>query len=460
MAINGDINFGDPENQFNSTGWVTPFEMGEGGSLEPPLALGPLELDGVLEPGNLTRASLTLPHFGAAAGDDLRLLPAFTLDAFCYVGEVGAGDLELPALAASGGTDLCLLPLFTLDADGNAGVLVTGAVQLPSLTAAGALDPALPLPALAVDATGTAGTLGSGAVQLPDFAVAAVFGAQTAITLPLLLLDASGISGSVAQGNAVLPALAAAGAAYQDNTADGALTLAVYFSAGVLVASNLIDAAVTLPQPTLVATLATGNRAQGELALPLLLLAAHGYADGFGAGAVSLPAYLLAAVLDADAAPGAPTRSTIALNTRLRALTLYDGLHANSYARLHGVTLAATADGIVSLDGPDDLGVPISAYLSGGISDLGSAQMKTVLGAYVGLRAAGTLEMTVTVDQHQACVYALVPSQAAPNLHTARVKFGRGLQGSYWQWQLASRNGADFMLDRIGLAVLPQQRRL
>lgn len=149
---------------------------------------------------------------------------------------------------------------------------------------------------------------------------------------------------------------------------------------------------------------------------------------------------------------GAATTPGVVINTHARAVTTYAGLAFNSLAEFNGAFLAATAAGIVSLEGDTDQGQPIVAQVAGGVSDLSEAKMKRVLSAYAGYRAGGDLELTMVNDGQSVAIYRLEPRRL-DEPHASRVKLGRGAVGRYWQWKLANRDGADFAMDALSLEV-------
>lgn len=150
---------------------------------------------------------------------------------------------------------------------------------------------------------------------------------------------------------------------------------------------------------------------------------------------------------------------TVVVNTHTNAVTTYAGIAANSACVFNGVVLLATADGIVALEGNDDAGAPISASVTSGVSELGAETIKRVVTGIAGYRAAGDIELTLVADGHNESTYVLQPRRL-DDPHAARVKFGRGAKGRYWQWTLANRDGAAFSLDSLSLDAQALSRKL
>jgi hypothetical protein len=399
-----------------------------------------LELDASLEPA-LALAELQL----AASG---------------YAGNVGDALLTLPTWTLKGATaDGLILPQLSLDATGDAAALITADITLPQLALAGALDAALPLPGWTLDGALLAGTVSAAQLTLPVWTALGDCGLMADVTLPDLAVDGAGLAGTVASGAISMPVWLADTSAYQDTTSSGNVTFGLLSVAGGMLSDALIDASVTLPLASLSATGLAGTVSGATLTLPLFTLDGHGYFDNIGTASVELLALLVNGTLDNDQ-PLAATVPTLALNTVLRAVTLYDGVLANSYASFNGLTLAATEHGIVALSGDTDLGAAIRASVMSGISDLDSPQLKRVLSGFVGYRASGAMSLTLITDEHHEYVYQLDPRQIAADLHPSRVKLGRGVTGRYWQWALDNRDGADFSLDNFTMEVEPLKRRI
>jgi hypothetical protein len=149
----------------------------------------------------------------------------------------------------------------------------------------------------------------------------------------------------------------------------------------------------------------------------------------------------------------------VVVNTHTNAVTTYAGISANSACMFNGIALLATDAGIVALQGDTDLGAPIAASVTGGVTDFGDEHIKRVLTGIAGYRADGDVELTLTADGHHEAVYRLLPRRIGEQ-HATRVKFGRGAKGRYWQWRLTNRDGAGFALDSLALDVQPLGRKL
>lgn len=151
------------------------------------------------------------------------------------------------------------------------------------------------------------------------------------------------------------------------------------------------------------------------------------------------------------------------VNTEAKAFTRYSNYPFNSFAQIGGRYYGAREDGIYELAGDDDAGAAINAFVRGGLSDLGTSQLKRAPAMYLGYTAGGRLVMKVTAindagvrEEH----WYSVEDRPAGALREGRVKIGRGLKSTYWGWELANVDGADFALDQISWVPMVLERRL
>jgi hypothetical protein len=422
MATDGNINLGD------LSGKVTPFLLA--GSLESALPLPPFALDATGETGQ-----------------------AF---------EGFAPALQLAAFSGDGGmADGMVLRAPRLQALAVAGASINAILALPAFGAAGSLDGPLALPPLALSASGAAGATAQGALALSAFQLAAQAIDHAALALPPFDLAGAMLAGQLARGQSQLAGWILDAEAWRDTLASGQAQLPLLQLQAVGRADSAIDAVITLSAPELAAAAVSGSVATASLTVPLYASAADGeggpgaIAEIIGSATVLLPAFGASAVTVHLARPAA---AAVLLNTRIKGVTRYEGLAANSFATFAGVQLAATPDGIVALMGETDLGFPITASITAGTSDFGAAERKRIEAGYVGYRAGGDMELTLITDEHHEYTYRLAARQMADAIHGNRVKFGRGVDGRYWQWKLANTGGGAFELASVQLDVVPLSR--
>lgn len=403
-----------------------------------------------------------LPEFDSAGSLEAALpLPALQADAAVGLnGNVGAGAVTLARLV-SGGSLEGALKLAQLNVAGVllGGARIDGAAVLAQLGLTASLEAALALPALAMAATLIAGGTASGAIVLAALDAHGVSGpAGNAVLAPL---TAGGVlrAGNLGNGDATLARPSMAAVLYQNNSAAGAARLEPLGALGVAISSARSDGDARLAAPTLAAVMLAGN-ISGAVTVELALLAvdADGYASAIGSAVVRLP--LLALDARMTGALAAPVFTGVVLHTRsANAVTTYSGADFNSLCSFNGLLLAASSTGIYALTGDSDAGLPITAVLASGVADFQSEQFKRVLAGYAGYSADGDLELTIATDGARQHVYALTPRRPGV-LHAARVKFGRGVDGRYWQWRLSNRAGAAFALDALTLDAVALSRRI
>jgi hypothetical protein len=425
------------------------------------LPLPRLGVSGTMPPELIGAANAALPvllvdarmiESAAAPANGAANWSIWQIAATMHGGTIADGNLPLPRFGVLG----TMPPELIGDAN----------LALPALHLAGALiesaaapaDAGATLPAFQLAATLAAGGMVDGAALLRAPVVAAEAYASTEASADLRLpqpgLAAFATADSVTHGAVSLRQLEADG--NLTATIEGAATLRQLDLVAFGNAAAVIHGDVQLVAIETSAAAVPGNIAMASITVPLLHVDADGYLDTVGTATVALP--LLAMEGVGIASVPAPVFTAVAVNTRNQAATTYEGLGFNSVTSFNGMVLAATADGIVALAGDTDQGAPIAAMLASGVTSMDSEQMKRVLCGYAGYSATGNLELTLITDTHHEYVYALVPEQVG-QLHAARVKFGRGVEGRYWQWKLANKAGAHFALDKLTLDVSPLSRR-
>lgn len=420
-----------------------PDNLASGALGWPQLALSAALLPGQLANGGLL--ALAAPTVAAALIGDLLADGALLLRA----PTLSATALNNPAGVAPGeAAGVVTVAALAVAATGQAGSLSLGAALLAPLSLGGVL---------------VGEQVGAASATLPGFMAAGVMAATSAptsadaaISLPLWQVTGTLGAGNMADAALLLRAPVLSALAHVSNDASGALTLPAASVAASSSHTALIEGAVTLLAPSMLASAAPGNIGVASITVPLLRVDADGHADAVGTATVSLPLLELNATGSATVAN--PVFTGVAVNTRTQAASTYSGLDFNSVTSFNGMVLAATADGIVALAGDTDQGTAIAAMLASGVSGMESEQFKRVLCGYAGYSATGNLELTLITDTHHEYVYALVPEQIG-QLHAARVKFGRGVDGRYWQWKLANKAGAHFALDALTLDITPLSRR-
>lgn len=147
-----------------------------------------------------------------------------------------------------------------------------------------------------------------------------------------------------------------------------------------------------------------------------------------------------------------------ALNTESTGVTQYEQYPFNSLAKFGERYLGAGAMGICELSGSTDAGQHIQARLKTGVSDFGSPMKKRIDRAYLGITADGGIILKTITNKGIEDWYQLTPRDG--DVHTERVKLGKGVKSRYWQFELSNSDGADFELESLELEPIILSRRL
>jgi hypothetical protein len=146
------------------------------------------------------------------------------------------------------------------------------------------------------------------------------------------------------------------------------------------------------------------------------------------------------------------------LNTESSGVTQYDQYPFNSLTRFGNRYLGAGAMGICELSGDTDNGQLIAAKLKTGVTDFDSPMRKRVDRAYLGITAEGDILLKVTTDKGVEDGYQCTPRVG--DIHTERVKLGKGVKSRYWQFELSNSEGANFELESLEWVPIILSRRL
>lgn len=154
--------------------------------------------------------------------------------------------------------------------------------------------------------------------------------------------------------------------------------------------------------------------------------------------------------------------TAMVLNTESLGITEYDNYPFNSFGKLGQTYLGATDSAIYALTGATDDGQNIDAVIRSGMTNFGTNLYKRVPRAYLGYTSDGalimkTLSMTGGVKTERW--YELTPRTAAAPTG-ARIKLGRGIKATYWQFELVNKAGADFDISSLQLFPMILNRRV
>lgn len=385
---------------------------------------------GVGSPGASGASAATLPSitgFGAGPDTSAQSLAAWTASGAGVVGHVGDSAVTLPVATAGGA--------------GAVPVVGTSAQALPSVEGEGA---------------GSTNELGTSAETLPSITAESSGGFASFQSIPAWMASGVGLTGQLGTSHQTLPSVTGDGSSLVVLVGASDQTLPIEIPASVGLAGVAGISNATLARIILAAEGLTGQVGTSSVDLPVVIADSAGHLQVVGTTSLTLPAIIAEATQ--PAASSGALAETLAMNTEKFGLTNYS-VAFNSFAVFNGVTLAANAIGIFALTGDTDNGAIISARAKAGQTDFGDSRHKRVKTAYVGLRTRGEMVLRVTADEGDEYEYPVISTGSA-DLHTERVKLGRGLKGRYWQPEIANVNGADFDLDSIELVPELLSRRV
>ncbi len=323
------------------------------------------------------------------------------------------------------------------------------------------------LPPLTLEATMLTGGRIDGNVTLPLVVITATFGPPTLLKLPFLQLDGRMEAGqTLTMGNGILPALRLVGEALQLGDIEGACRLPILEMNATVAHGTVAEGAATLPMLQASGRIDAGQSIAGDITLPALTL------DGVLFPQNNITSNIVLPMLEVDGwatfDPNlAVTGAAYSCNTEMGGVIPYDNFDFNELGFLQGLGyVGVKSDGLYLLDGADDDGTNIDAFIEFGITDFSEARgidpevLKRVIDAYVGYSATGDLLFTATLDGETVTrTYRLSRRPADTGLRARRVNFNRGDKSRYWKFKIANDAGADFEIDMIGWLVRALTRK-
>lgn len=400
--------------------------------------------------------------------DDME--PVFMMAAALYA----AGDYAVdPVIDGVNEADMSLSPLTMFAAETN---LASASMQLPALTLLASDEriglgsvvlPAfvmsasdrptgqamLSLPALDLTAyqTTVLPSYGTGTVGLPALGMAAIgltgtIGSTTPpLQLPVPVLLASDRPLGVASMR--LPALSLAAHALEGNTS------------GVLLSRSEESTSMTLDR-IVVAFVVSEVGVEPVLASSALLTADMFdslLVDASLITGVEMSAVMMVSLFVNDEPAATDHSATWVMHDETSASVQYENFAFNSFAKYKGVLLGAKADGVYALDGDTDGGDRIDSVLHFGKHDFRTRARKRVDHCYAMVASDGQMRLRVTVEGRQF-TYRMRSTSA--ELKQQRFDIGRGLEGTYFTFELMNEQGADFELTTMDFEVTETTRRL
>lgn len=133
------------------------------------------------------------------------------------------------------------------------------------------------------------------------------------------------------------------------------------------------------------------------------------------------------------------------MNTDTGAVTRYENYNFNSFAQIGESYYGVQDDGIYLLEGADDNGTDIEATITTRKYDFGSPLLKRFSEVFIGLKNDDEMVLKVILDDETEYLYTVVTTN--DYVKDTKVKVGRGNKSKYWQFELVSKNSADFTLE-------------
>jgi hypothetical protein len=163
--------------------------------------------------------------------------------------------------------------------------------------------------------------------------------------------------------------------------------------------------------------------------------------DTQAAGTVLIGTVTDGATLYCGLQHGGETYAGYVLNADNNASSFYEGFDFNSLAKIGPDYYGANPSGVFKLEGSTDAGAQIDAMVNVGTSDAMTARKKSYDSIYLGLTAGGKMVLKVIVDGTE---YFYEATDSATSMKEVRVVPGKGLQATFWQFELRNQGGADF----------------
>jgi len=145
-----------------------------------------------------------------------------------------------------------------------------------------------------------------------------------------------------------------------------------------------------------------------------------------------------------------------ALNLRSGGLMPYaTGYDFDFIVRFQGKSYGLNATGCYLLEGSDDNGTKIAAYLELPTNDFGSSNEKRLDSVYVGSRTGGYFDVTATADEGSSMTVRTQDSG-----RNNRAKMAKGLKGVNWGIKVANVAGNSMDIDNIQILPAISKRNI
>lgn len=156
-----------------------------------------------------------------------------------------------------------------------------------------------------------------------------------------------------------------------------------------------------------------------------------------------------------------------AFNLNNKAASFYENFEFNSFAKIGAEYYGCNSAGIYLLGGDLDGAEQIDATITTGTSDLTAEaggrvlfdgrSRKSVPYAYISARSPEVMKITCRVEgKEHTYLFRAGKNVVAPS----RADLGKGVFGTFWQFELQNQNGADFEIDSLDVVPRSIDRRI
>ena len=144
------------------------------------------------------------------------------------------------------------------------------------------------------------------------------------------------------------------------------------------------------------------------------------------------------------------------INANTKAVSMYDEYPFHSLIPHQGKFYGISDEGLFLLEGDDDDGSKIDAFVLTKKTDFGNTTLNRVPYVYAGADAPDGLTVAVHTDEGRFEYSA----PATDGLQNTRAKIGMGLRSRFWQVELRNVDGGDMTIESLEVMPTKQDRRI
>jgi hypothetical protein len=203
---------------------------------------------------------------------------------------------------------------------------------------------------------------------------------------------------------------------------------------------------VAIPMVLFTGTVEEGSQGTLNITIPSYRITLDGYVSAEATLNITIPM----PIFHAEQLVESTDYLTMVMNTKNKALTLYDNYLFNSLCAFGGKHFGATSTGIFDLDaGTMDNGSFIEWNIKTGYLDLEQTQKKKLVEAWTSYKTDGDIKFTVIQPNGEEYEYIL--QGIDPTETGLRLKFGRGIRSKYVALNIKNIDGSSIDLDELKL---------